>query len=793
MSFRVTARTVLQLGAELISSDSIAFFELIKNAFDAGSDRVFIDVCVRMDHGTYLSHIRAISSDVAESQSALESHKRRILNDVDPAAPAADDLIEEIKGAQSFRNLCRCLEEANYIQVRDQGHGMSAEDLEQIYLTIGTPHRRRQRSRKSQPMAPHSPKNSAIRPLLGEKGLGRLSAMRLGWRLDIATSTRGDKRRNRLRVDWRRFTDDDLMLEDVSVSPTEGGLKRDPDSSGTRIRIYALTSPWSPDKLLDVATQEFSKLTDPFVPASRYPINVRYNAKRIAIARFDDILFDYAHASGEAEYTVGEEGPRFVGTVQYKTEHHDGTHIRENDFLLDGADLFSVAKPDSQDTLGSLGPFSVRLYWYNRRLLSAIEGIGDQRAVRELVNAWSGGLKVYRDGFRVNPYGGPDDDWLDIDKKALASSGYKLNRHQIIGVVAISSGNNPALMDQTNREGLRGCPEKDVLVRLLHHLIGTEFRNFLNAVDKEVEAKIPTSFEDLDERVENEERTIQRNLSILLERHPEVRTDRDLIRPIQEAIRRIRRLMDEASSLAESHRVGHSELTNLAGIGLMVEIVAHELNRATAHTLRTIADAEPGNPDDELGALLRTLAAQMHTLQRRLLILDPLSTAGRQRRDKFDLVSWVSFILEAHAAQFARHDIQLDFSVAPASSSQSMPVFMVKGMFVQILENLLTNSMYWLKIQSRLEPSFTPRIQIKLHKEERVLTLSDNGPGIPVERRDQVFQPFFTTKPPRQGHGLGLYVSREIANYNGTRLMLAEDETVHEGRLNTFLLELGPA
>ena len=120
-----------------------------------------------------------------------------------------------------------------------------------------------------------------------------------------------------------------------------------------------------------------------------------------------------------------------------------------------------------------------------------------------------------------------------------------------------------------------------------------------------------------------------------------------------------------------------------------------------------------------------------------------------------------------------------------------MRVFMVKGMFVQILENLIANSMYWLKVAKRLDPSFTPRMQITLDKSERVLTLIDNGPGIPVERSDQVFQPFFTTKQPGEGHGLGLYVSKEIANYNGANLALSDDETIHEGKLNTFILELG--
>ena len=785
MSFRVTARTVLQLGAELISSDGVAFYELIKNAFDAGSRRAYIDVCVRMDHSAYLSHNSAIRNGVPESTLALETHKRRILNDVDTAAPRADDFVEKIKGAQSFRALSRRLEEANYIQIGDRGHGMSAKDLEEIYLTIGTPHRRRQRSRQSRALSSSGGDGGTFRPILGEKGLGRLSAMRLGWRLDVSTTTKGERRRNRLRVDWRQFTDDNLLVEDVSVSPTKGGVKSDANMSGTRIRIYALTSAWSPDKLREIATDEFSKLSDPFVPESRYRINVSYNDQPIRIRRFNDILFDYAHASVEAEYTVGEDGPRFAGTVQYRTQD------RENTFVLDRTDLFSMANLSSPNDLESLGPFSVRFYWYNRRILSAIEGIGDLQTVRNLVAVWSGGLKVYRDGFRVNPYGSPDDDWLDIDKTALASSGYKVNRRQIIGVVSISSMNNPELVDQTNREGLRDCPEKTVLVRLLQHLLDSQFRDFLNAVDQEVKAEIPTSFEELEERVENEERTIRRNLSILFERHPEVRKDRQLVRPINAAIQRIRSLMAEASSLAERYEAGHSQLTNLAGIGLMVEIVAHELNRTTSHTLRIIADADHRDMDDELNSLIQTLGAQMQTLQRRLRILDPLSTAGRQRRERFDLVSWVRYILEAHAAQFGRHDVELDFRVVPDSASPSMRVFMVKGMFVQILENLIANSMYWLKLESRLHPSFTPRIQVTLDRNARVLTLSDNGPGIPVERRDQAFQPFFTTKKPGEGHGLGLYVSREIANYSGASLTLADDETIREGKLNTFILELG--
>ena len=242
--------------------------------------------------------------------------------------------------------------------------------------------------------------------------------------------------------------------------------------------------------------------------------------------------------------------------------------------------------------------------------------------------------------------------------------------------------------------------------------------------------------------------------------------------------------------LAESYREGHSELTNLAGIGLMVEIVAHELNRATSHTLQIIADADRRASSDDWDSILKTLSAQMQTLQKRLRILDPLSTAGRQRKQRFDLIEWVGSILDSHSAQFSRHDVKQTFRILPSKPSTGMNVRMVRGMFVQILENLIANSMYWLKRQKVWEPSFLPAIEVTLDIEARTLTLSDNGPGIPIDRKEQIFQPFFTTKPPGEGHGLGLYVSREIAEYNGMTLSLSDEMTAHPDTLNTFVLNL---
>jgi hypothetical protein len=141
--------------------------------------------------------------------------------------------------------------------------------------------------------------------------------------------------------------------------------------------------------------------------------------------------------------------------------------------------------------LEAVGPFKLQLYWFNRRFIQDAAGL-EAPYIKQLVKNWAGGVMVYRDGFRVNPYGGPSDDWLGLDRRALASGGYKLNRNQLIGKLEISARKNPALLDQTNREGLRESDEKETLVALLRHLILTNFKTFLDQVEEELEPREPS-------------------------------------------------------------------------------------------------------------------------------------------------------------------------------------------------------------------------------------------------------------------------------------------------------------
>ncbi len=785
MPFRVMARTVLQLGAELISSDGVAFYELIKNAFDAGSPRVDIDVTVRLPYERYLAHVETVLAEreVRRTKPALERAVREAAaaaaEDIEAAAPGAAGLSAALDAAADWDGLLSSLDSANSIEFGDTGTGMSGGDLETVFLTIGTRNRLAQLEDRARGRATE-------KPVLGEKGIGRLSVMRLGSRVVVETATAGETHWNLLDIDWRLFSHkSEAELGEIDVGPAKGSKKPARDEHGTRIRVTGLSSEWTFDKLRDIARDEFSKLTDPFLPKARYPISLRFNDRAVDIPRMEKMLFEQAHAVVRANYTIGGAGPQFSGRVEYLLRK------KEKSFLLDVTDLATTTR-SSPSTLRSLGPFTVTLYWFNRQALAAVGGIGDKRAVQELVNAWSGGLMVFRDGFRVNPYGSPDDDWLDLDRKAFASGGYKVNRKQVVGKVDITRFGNPTLTDQTNREGLRDSDEKAVLVRLLKHLFEVQFRAFLNAVDKEAQATLPVTFEDLNERVEAEDRQIRQSVRNLLERHPEIRTeDAELVEALEQAVERVSGVMEEANTLAESFAAGRQQLVSLAGLGLMVEIVAHELNRATTHALSTLAETDATSLGPGVGERLNTLKAQLKTLQKRLRILDPLSQSGRQVKETFDLIALVEEVVASHEAQFGRHNVACTVTAAPPRPAGGMTVKMVKGMVIQVLENLFSNSVYWLKQQQKLEKGFKPRIEVVVDARARELRVTDNGPGIPPDRREEVFQPFVTTKPPGDGKGLGLYISREIAGYHDATLVLADQPAPRKGRLNTFVLTLG--
>ena len=199
--------------------------------------------------------------------------------------------------------------------------------------------------------------------------------------------------------------------------------------------------------------------------------------------------------------------------------------------------------------------------------------------------------------------------------------------------------------------------------------------------------------------------------------------------------------------------------------------------------MRVLSAAKAGQRESALLAL----EDQLRTLQKRVSAFDDLTGEKRQTKSEFDVADVVTTVLEGHVNEFERHGITVDFG----AGSHPIRVKAVRGMMIQILENLISNAVYWLKQQTAYQPDLKPHIRIVLDPDERSLTVEDNGPGVSPDRAERIFEPFISSKPPGQGRGLGLYIARDLARYHDWSLSM--DPTlgrVRPGRLNMFVLDM---
>ncbi|MDO7843551.1 sensor histidine kinase [Sphingomonas immobilis] len=774
MAFKITARTLLELGAELIGSDAVALYELAKNSVDARSAVVRIKVQSVLPYSRYRQALDLIDDDelpLAEIRSNIEQW---IFSDA-PAGAARPMLLalDGAHDAQQFRQfLVDGYREINFVEVSDDGEGMSLEDLENIFLTIGT------RSRREEKRGWDDRGEDPSRPLLGDKGVGRLSVMRLGEHLSVRTSKAGEKRWNDLSIDWARFShDSDALLEDVAVAPERGPRKDDESTQGTTIRVSQLKGDWTRAKFGEMLDSEFSRMVDPFDRRRGNRLfRIVYNDQQVTLPQIPQRLFDVAHATVSARFEYKPDGQsQLVLDMDYRLNTH-----KKQVTTLPEVRLVSITKSRSTRVLRKLGSFKVEFLWFNRLFLTAVEGLGTKSDVQAMVRQWAGGLMVFRDGFRINPYGGGDDDWLQLDKKAFGRRGYKLNRQQVIGRVNLS-WRNRRLVEQTNREGLVDNEYKEALVSILQKIL-EDFKTFSQNIEDELRQEDLTSVDVLKARVSKSKTEIQKQIRQIAVDAPE---QAGPLKEVERLVQALASQIDDVDGIIDDYKDERRKFVHLAGLGLMVELILHELGRSSSSTLSTLEGVDKSQLAGKLPAVFQTLESQLRTLQKRIETLDPLSTSRRQTKEGFTIEDLVQQVVDARDAQAERHKVKVTIN---STVKQPWRVRAVRGMLIQILENLLSNSFYWLKQQAVIDPSFRPRIHIDIDQDASLIEVSDNGPGIEQTEAERIFKPFESAKPPGEGNGLGLYIARELAEYHGWTLQLVGDPTAEIWR--RFSLDL---
>ncbi len=222
----------------------------------------------------------------------------------------------------------------------------------------------------------------------------------------------------------------------------------------------------------------------------------------------------------------------------------------------------------------------------------------------------------------------------------------------------------------------------------------------------------------------------------------------------------------------------HSE--KMASLGVLTAGVAHEINNpinfiaANASVLRRKiekfesrggASGQQIEPDDFV--LLKELTAGFEEGATRIAdIVESLKLYARVDEDVFksyDARANVTATLRVFQHEL-RRQVDVAVRIDELPELQANP-----GRINQVLANLLSNAI----AATRDGASGEPRIEISVAAAAResasywCLEVADNGPGVPQALRDRIFEPFFTSKEPGQGLGLGLSISRSIVEAHG--------------------------
>lgn len=699
---RPRARIMRTLGDELISSETVALIELVKNAYDADATRVLIRF-----------------------------------------SP------QSIQGDGS-------------IDVLDNGHGMSLETIRSAWMEPATLFRKqKQRSEHRE------------RRVLGEKGIGRFAASRLANQLELITRRSDDLLETRVFLDWTQFDDVDRYLDQVKIRWSERnpqiirseGLLRDlwddketVDASelthGTLLRMQGLRSTWGEEEFKKLRTG-LARLISPFFNQELSKTGDTFQIRLELPEEFD-------HYAGLVEPSDALRNPHYVirGNVDEKGSYDLTLKLRGSELEEPIGERYVF----SDEHIPQCGPFYIELRVWDRETVSLNElaheygsTVADVR--RDLNDA--AGINIYRDGFRVLPYGEPRNDWLRLDLRRVQNPTLRLSNNQIVGYVLVSGDKNPLLRDQSNREGLMESQAFDDLRKLVEAVLAKLEERRYDFRRPEGPRQYISSpgglFADFDLAAIRE---------LVKTRHPD---DIELLNLVGEREKELEKRVEGVQDVISRYR-------RLSTLGQLIDTVLHDgrapLSKVSNEALLGKRDIENYNSDSlqalkKLGERFNVIHTQSDVLAAVFRKIEPF---GGRKRGKLERQQIEQLIVNAFSV--------LDTEIAEVGAKITLPDtvnwLVVQGSEIQqVIINLLMNSLYWL----RQVPKDSRQIIVSvspLDVEGIEILFSDSGPGVPDEYRDYIFDPYFSMKP--DGVGLGLTIAGEIIteNYAG-RLELLDN------------------
>lgn len=708
IKFRPKARLLSILGEQLISNEIVAIKELVLNAFDADATEVNIDFNVDMV-GNY-----------------------------------------------------------NTITITDDGKGMDDNVIINGWFTPATSIKTK--AKKTFKTEKYN------RPILGEKGVGRFACRRLGQVLDVSTRTKNFDKELYFNIEWAQYDieDDDVFLDEIEnnifyrriVNSDSNKLKSILENydSGTCLTIKKLRDNWNENKIDELKT-ELMRLVPPFENVKEFKILI--NGVEIKNDIFLEKALYYLEAiidkEGYAYYIMGDfprkhiiKPGQFVELINFNRNieeqlielaiNYEKIDLKESKpwktYIKNSYRDNSIERTD----MPLCGNFTFCAFaWDLDSIHTKFVGINDKRS-KQLLKSLSG-ISIYRDGFRVWPYGTDGNDWLTLDKRTQGGGKpFHIANHQVIGYVGISQENNSYFKDKSNREGFieDGYVFEDFKLLILSIFSKLENYRYLKSrkersqKDAEYwqEDKVITQIEKLQDEIEKVNPQFKESVGLLKKSYIERK---------QYSETKISNLLEVSSSGIVFESVTHELISFLNKI----DDQSTNIKNFLSMNKPIIEDAI--NSNILLHEALKIVLYEVKELQ-------PFFKAARYQQKELDLKTVAEKSMKYFKYKFIKYNIK--YKVEEISPMKRRAV---EGFLLQIFTNLIDNAVYWLDFIN-----IEKEILITIDGNESSVYFSDNGIGIDKNDEPFIFEPFFTQKEVGKGRGLGLYIVQELlSNYRG--------------------------
>jgi len=195
--------------------------------------------------------------------------------------------------------------------------------------------------------------------------------------------------------------------------------------------------------------------------------------------------------------------------------------------------------------------------------------------------------------------------------------------------------------------------------------------------------------------------------------------------------------------------------------------------------------AKKGTPNDKaIIPSLRAIRASCNAIVNAAALIDPMLPRTRALKETIGLRDIIESYVKTRETTLDKAGIKTSISGAGRTVRAN------RSRLIQVIDNLVRNSIYWLRRGEATGELDGPK-QINIRLTESGFTVSDSGHGVDPRYEEILFEMFVTAKPDRDGQGLGLFIIKQLLLIDGCDVLLLNDRNEH-GRRYKFAVNLAP-